>query len=222
MDDQYADRTAAGKVLGEKLREREWSEVPLILAIPNGGLEVAIPIAKKLDADLDLLIVRKLQIPYNPEAGFGAITSLGTVLFNKALVDRIGLSDGEIQQVIQRTRTQIETRKNAYKGLVGQYSPEDRFVVLVDDGLASGYTMLAAIDSVRQLSPRQIIVAVPTASSSAFSKVREAVDELISPHVGTGYVFAVANAYKNWYDVPDKEVIQLLQDFRDIKDASSE
>jgi predicted phosphoribosyltransferase len=208
------DRKAAGQVLGATLKEKDWSEVPLILAIPNGGLAVALPLAEILDADLDLLIVRKLQIPFNPEAGFGALTSLGTVLLNQPLVDRIGLQDVEIQQVIQRTQTQIDERRKAYKGLIGVYSPESRVVVLVDDGLASGYTMLAAIDSVRKLSPQQIIVAVPTASSSAVTKVRTKVDELICPHVGSGAVFAVANAYQNWYDVPDEEVITLLRRFR--------
>jgi putative phosphoribosyl transferase len=136
---------------------------------------------------------------------------LGTVILNEPLVYRIGLSDAEIEQVIQRTRKQIETRKSAYKGLAGRYSPTRRIVVLVDDGLASGYTMLAAIESVRQLEPQKIIVAVPTASSSAVSKVQEVVDALICPHIGRGYVFAVADAYQNWYDVPDREVIEMLE-----------
>jgi putative phosphoribosyl transferase len=211
---QYQDRASAGKVLGEKLRAFALPEVPLILAIPNGGLAVAGPIAKVLCGDLDLLIVRKLQIPYNPEAGFGALTSLGTVILNETLVHRIGLSKADIAQVIQQTREQIEKRKSAYKGLAGRYSPKRRIVLLVDDGLASGYTMLAAVESVRQLRPQKIIVAVPTASSSAVSKVQEVVDELICPHIGRGYVFAVADAYKNWYDVPDREVIEMLENMR--------
>ncbi|MFX1576510.1 MAG: phosphoribosyltransferase [Promethearchaeota archaeon] len=211
MSAQYQDRASAGKVLGEKLLAFALTEVPLILAIPNGGLAVAGPIAEMLGCDLDLLIVRKLQIPYNPEAGFGALTSLGTVILNETLVSRIGLSKADIEQVIQRTREQIEKRKSAFKSLTGRYSPERRIVVLVDDGLASGYTMLAAVESVRQLRPQKIIVAVPTASSSAVSKVQEVVDELICPHIGWGYVFAVADAYQNWYDVPDREVIEMLK-----------
>ena len=217
MNAQYLDRMAAGRALGENLKAKNWQEVPLILAIPNGGLAVALPLAKMLSADLDLLIVRKLQIPFNPEAGFGALTSLGTVILNQPLVNRIGLQDVEIQQVIYQTKTQIDDRKKVYKGLVGLFSPKSRVVVLVDDGLASGYTMLAAVDSVRQLSPKRIIVAVPTASASAISKVRERVDELICPHVGTGVVFAVADAYEKWYDVPDEEVILLLREYRKVK-----
>lgn len=201
-------------MLGKNLKAKDWPEVPLILAIPNGGLAVALPLAKLLSADLDLLIVRKLQIPFNPEAGFGALTSLGTVLLNQPLVDRMGLRDTEIQVVIEQTKTQIDDRKKAYKGLAGLFSPKSRVVVLVDDGLASGYTMLAAIDSVRQLSPKHIVVAVPTASAGAVYKVRERVDELICPHVGSGVVFAVADAYERWYDVSDEEVIMLLREYR--------
>ncbi len=214
MGAQYPNRSGAGQVIGELLQEQGFHTSPLILAIPNGGLAVALPIARVLNADLDLLIVRKLQIPYNPEAGFGAITSLGTVILNQPLVDRIGLTEVDIQQVIQKTQGQIDQRKIAYEGLVGLYSPENRIVVLVDDGLASGYTMLAAIQSVQQLSPQRIIVAVPTASASAIAKVQPIADELICPNVGTGYVFAVADAYQNWYDVSEEEVIEQLREFR--------
>ena len=130
------------------------------------------------------------------------------------MVDRIGLTDVDIQQVIRKTQSQIDQRKIAYEGLVGLFSPEKRIVVLVDDGLASGYTMLAAIQSVQRLSPQRIIVAVPTASASAITKVQSIADELICPNVGTGYVFAVADAYQNWYDVSEEEVIEQLREFR--------
>jgi predicted phosphoribosyltransferase len=217
MAAQYANRDEAGQVLVERLQVLSLSKAPLVLAIPNGGLAVAIPIAKQLGADLDLLIVRKLQIPYNPEAGFGAITSLGTVILNRPLVARIGLSEPEIEQVIIQTRNQIKSRQATYRGLVGHYSPANRVVVLVDDGLASGYTMLAAIESVQQQAPEKVLVAVPTASASAISKVREVVDTIICPHIGKGYVFAVADAYHNWYDVSDEEVMNLLREIRTLE-----
>lgn len=201
-------------MLAQKLHTRTFEDPLLVLAIPNGGLAVAAPIAEALRAELDLLIVRKLQIPYNPEAGFGAITSLGTVILNKPLVARIGLSQDQIDSVVERTKTQIETRKQGYAGLVGLYSPKGKFVVLVDDGLASGYTMLAAIQSVRNLAPHKILVVVPTASASAVSRISDVVDELLCPHIGSGYVFAVADAYQNWSDVSETEVIELLRTIR--------
>jgi len=211
---QYQDRTAAGKVLGELLQMQNFKEYPLILAIPNGGLAVGLPMAEMLNGDLDLLLVRKLQIPFNPEAGFGAITSLGTVILNQSLVNRIGITDQEIQRVVQATHTQIKYRKAAYQGLIDCYSPKGRIVLIVDDGLASGYTMLAAIQSVKQFSPKKTIVAVPTASVSAVSKIQGVVDDFICPHIDAGFVFAVANAYHDWYDVPEEEVIKQLQEFR--------
>jgi putative phosphoribosyl transferase len=211
----YLDREAAGEVLTKELLSLEINGTPLILAIPNGGLAVAKPIAEILGAELDLIIVRKLQIPYNPEAGFGAISSLGTVILNEPLVAHLGLNQSQIRSVIQRTNKQIESRKKAYAELVSQYSPDGRIVILVDDGLASGYTMLAAIRSVRTREPRKIIVAVPTGSAAAVSRVRDEVDYLVCPHVGSAYVFAVADAYQNWYDVPDTEVVTLLRRFHE-------
>ncbi len=214
LGNPYRDREEAGTILAEELKIIGISERSLVLAIPNGGLAVAVPIAKSLNADIDLLIVRKLQIPYNPEAGFGALTSLGTVMLNEALVASIGLNQAQIKSVIERTKKQIEIRNLAYQGLINQFTPTNRIVILVDDGLASGYTMLAAIKSVRSYSPKKVIVAVPTASAGAIAKVRGLVDELICPHVGSAYVFAVADAYQNWYDVADSEVIALLQQCR--------
>ncbi|UCH03523.1 MAG: phosphoribosyltransferase [Candidatus Thorarchaeota archaeon] len=200
--------------MADELRKESFETEPLVLAVPNGGVAVALPIAEVLDAALDVIIVRKLQIPFNPEAGFGALTSLGTMMLNKDLVSGLGFSDEDIRSVRTRTEKQIESRKEAYDGLVGLYSPDNKDVVLVDDGLASGYTMLAAVTSVRESNPKSIIVAAPTASASAAKRVGGVVDRLICPDVGSGFVFAVADAYENWYDVPDTEVIDSLRAYR--------
>lgn len=188
----------------------QFSSPPLVLAIPNGGVAVAIPITQALGADLDLIIVRKLQIPHNPEAGFGAVTSLGSVMLNQPLVARIGLTDSQIQAVIKQTEQQIQERHKVYDHVLRKTTPKDRIVILVDDGLASGYTMLAAIASVQTFTPQQIIVAVPTASIGAVEKVEPVVDRFICPHTPSGFIFAVADAYLHWYDVPDEEVLRLL------------
>ena len=161
------------------------------------------------------MIVRKLQIPYNPEAGFGALTSLGTLILNKPLVARLGLTEKEIDSVKRTTERQIEERKETYEGLVGHTEPLGRAVILVDDGLASGYTMMAAIDSVREFHPDSVIVAVPTAHDNSARMVEAAVDRLVCPRIETGFVFAVANAYQNWYDVLDSEVIEILRQAAD-------
>ncbi|MCK4484411.1 MAG: phosphoribosyltransferase [Candidatus Thorarchaeota archaeon] len=212
---KYRDRTHAGKVLAEELLQLELNALPLVLAVPNGGVAVAVPIARALGAELNVVIVRKLQIPYNPEAGFGALTSLGTLMLNKPLVARLGLTEKEIDSVKRKTERQIEERRKIYEGLIGHTEPLGRAVILVDDGLASGYTMMAAIDSVRVFHPESVTVAVPTAHDSSARMVEAAVDGLVCPRIETGFVFAVANAYQNWYDVSDSEVIEVLHQAAD-------
>jgi putative phosphoribosyl transferase len=210
----YQDRTEAGQVLARDLTNIKFETRPVVLAIPNGGIPVGVEIATELDADLDAIIVRKLQIPGNPEAGFGALTSHGAMLLNERLVRSVGLKQNQIDMVVQQTQNQIDRRKADYQGLVGIVSLSKKDVILVDDGLASGYTMMAAIESVRSLSPNSITVAVPTSSGSAADLVGEAVRSFLCPRVESGFIFAVANAYKNWYDVPDSEVIEILKRFR--------
>lgn len=211
----YRNRTDAGKVLAQELNNIRFETRPVVLAIPNGGIPVGVQIAKSLDAELDAIIVRKLQVPGNPEAGFGALTSQGALLLNESLVRLIGLKQIQIDMVVKQTQGQIERRKEDYVGLVGIVNLFEKDVILVDDGIASGYTMLAAIESVRSLGPNSITVAAPTASQSAAHLVGEEVSVLICPRIETGFIFAVANAYVKWYDVPDKEVIEILDNYRE-------
>jgi predicted phosphoribosyltransferase len=208
------DRSEAGRVLSEDLKDIQFDNRPVVLTIPNGGIPVGVEIAKTLKAELDAIIVRKLQVPGNPEAGFGALTSHGSLLLNDRLVRRIGLNQRQIDLVVKQTEEQIRRRKSDYQDLIGIVDPSNRDVILVDDGLASGYTMMAAIESVRTLSPISITVAIPTSSGSAADLVGKEIDRLICPRIESGFIFAVASAYKNWYDVPDSEVIRILKKYR--------
>jgi predicted phosphoribosyltransferase len=207
----YKDRTHAGKVLTQELQKIRFETQPVVLAIPNDGIPVGIQIAKSLNAELDAIIVRKLQVPGNTEAGFGALTSQGALLLNERLVRSLGLKQVQIDYTIEKTQGQIDRRKEDYRGLVGVINPSGRDVILVDDGIASGYTMLAAIESVRTLEPNSIMVAAPTSSNSAANLVGQEVDVLVCPRIETGFYFAVANAYVKWYDVPDSEIIEILE-----------
>jgi predicted phosphoribosyltransferase len=211
MDWSYRDRKHAGEVLSGLLSGHASMDIAVVLAIPNGGVAVAAPIAQALHAALDFIIVRKLQIPYNPEAGFGALSSLGTVVLNEPLVRQLRLTQDDIEIAKAKTEKQIADRKKAYAGLVGHYDLSGKHVLLVDDGLASGLTMLAAIESIRVSKPSTIRVAVPTSSEGAARTVRAAIDQLICPRIERGQVFAVADAYEDWYDVPDSEVIDILK-----------
>lgn len=210
----YENRSEAGKVIAQELTKVCFAARPVVLAIPNGGIPVGAEIAKALDSELDAIIVRKLQVPGNTEAGFGALTSYGSLLLNERLVRSIGLNQHQIDMVVKQTQSQIDRRKADYRGLVGILDPSNKDVILVDDGLASGYTMMAAIESVRNLVPNSVTVAVPTSSGSAADMIGGEVSNFICPRIETGFIFAVANAYKNWYDVPDDEVIGILENFR--------
>jgi putative phosphoribosyl transferase len=207
----YRTRTEAGNVIANLIREKRLVGDFLVLAIPNGGVEVAAPIAKQLKSPLDIIIVRKLQIPSNPEAGFGALTSLGTMILNEQLVRSIGIDSDSIERVKERTELQIESRCQAYRGISKRIDPTGKDIVLVDDGLASGFTMLAAIESVHKFNPESVRVAIPTAHHESLKRVEPLIDEIICPRIEHGFSFAVANAYELWYDVPDEEVIAILQ-----------
>ncbi|MCK4490985.1 MAG: hypothetical protein KAU03_00070, partial [Candidatus Altiarchaeales archaeon] len=148
----FKDRLHAGRELAKKLREYRGRDV-IVLAIPRGGVPVAYSIALELDAVLDVIVPRKIPIPWNPEAGFGAVTVDGEIVLNKDLVDRIGLEDDEIKELAGPVIEEIKRRIRIYRGDKKFLDLGGETVIIVDDGLASGYTMLSAIKSVRRRNP---------------------------------------------------------------------
>ncbi len=207
----FRDRLQAGELLAEKLRLRVAGRDMQLLAVPAGGVPVGYVIAEKLKIPLDVAIVRKIQIPWNTEAGFGALTWDGRVLLNEPLVAELGLSTDLIQQCIARTREILYERVRNFRRDRPFPDLNGRTVVLVDDGLASGFTMLAAAESVKTQRPRKIIVAVPTGSANAIDLLAPSVDELVCLNVRSGPIFAVADAYEKWYDLSDNEVLEFLR-----------
>ncbi|MBU4374559.1 MAG: phosphoribosyltransferase [Euryarchaeota archaeon] len=205
----FEDRTEAGRLLAEKLVQYKDSDGE-VLGIPSGGVPVAKEIAASLNLHMDLMIVRKLQIPYNPEAGFGAMGLDGEVILNEGLLAELGLTEDEIRAQTENTKEVIKRRNLVFRK--GRLFPslKDRVVILVDDGLASGYTMLAAVRFVKRKMPGKIIVAVPTASKTTVELILHEVDELICLNVRHGISFAVADAYRNWYDLSDEEVLSIV------------
>ena len=206
----FSDRHDAGRKLGALIKSRPLLQEPLVIAIPAGGVPVGREIARTLCVPLHLAIVRKIQIPGNTEAGFGAVTWDGHVLINEQLRAILGLSQQEVDTAIAATRRNISERIARFTQ--GRPFPELKksCVILTDDGLASGYTMLAAITSIRSLHPKRVIVAVPTSSASSAELIAREVDEIICLNIRSGYRFAVAEAYRHWYDVDDREVIAEL------------
>jgi len=207
----FKDRLHAGELLAIKLKGYVDKGDVQLLAVPAGGVPVGYMVAKGLDVPLDVVVVRKVQIPWNLEAGFGAVTWDGTVILNEPLVGQLGLTPELVQWCISKTQEGVEERLEKFRG--GKPPPDlrDKTVILIDDGLASGFTMLAAVKSVRNQGPEMIIVAVPTASTSAIQLVAPSVDKLICLNIRGGPFFAVADAYQKWYDLPDREVVEFLR-----------
>jgi predicted phosphoribosyltransferase len=205
----FEDRAEAGRLLAKKLIQYRDSG-GIVLGIPSGGVPVAREIAVALNLSMDLMIVRKLQIPYNPEAGFGAIAPDGEVILNEQLLYQLGLTEDEIRAQAELAKEVIRRRNQVFRN--GRPLPylKDRIVILVDDGLASGYTMLAAVRFVKKRAPASIIVAVPTASGRTVELILPDVDELVCLNVRHGISFAVADAYRNWYDLSDEEVLSII------------
>lgn len=202
----FIDRKDAGVKLAKALDRYKDKDV-LVLAIPRGGVEVAYEVAKYLDAEFSLLISRKLPIPYNPEAGFGAIAEDGsTYIVSDA---KRWLSKEEIEKIKKDQIDEIKRRIN----ILRQGNPlpkiKDRTVILIDDGLAMGSTMRAAIELCKNEKAMRIIVAVPVAGKDVKNEIGKLVDEIIVLEMPL-FFNAVAQVYLNWYDVTDNEVIEIL------------
>ncbi len=206
----FSSRHDAGRQLGAFLKTLPAIQNPLVLAIPAGGVPVGREVAGVLGAPLSLAIVRKIRIPGTTESGFGAVTWDGQVLINEDLRSALGLRAPDVELAIAETRKNVSERVARFTGTRLAPEPAGKTVILVDDGLASGFTMLAAIQSLRLKSPARIIAAVPTASAASAKLVSRHVDLLVCLNIRSGRVFAVADAYAEWYDLDDREVLEEL------------
>lgn len=205
----FEDRMEAGRRLSEKLVKYKGSD-SIVLAIPAGGVPVAAEIATALNLPADLLIVRKIQLPDNTEAGFGAMGPEGEFVLNEPLVYRLGLREDDIVTQKLKTRDVINWREQVFRDGKPYQDMNNKNAIIVDDGLASGYTLLAAIGFIRRKGAKKIIAVVPTASRKTVEFILPQVDELVCLNVRAGFFFAVADAYRNWYDLEDDEVISLI------------
>jgi len=207
----FADRNEGGIRLADKLR-RFKEQNTIVLALPSGGVPIGKAIQQEIDCDFDLLVVRKIQIPWNTEAGFGAINLDGDVLINESLLYALHLPEAEVQAQIDKTKDIVRRRNELFRQ--GKIFPDlgNRLVILADDGLASGFTMRAAIEYVRKRNPATIITAVPTGSADTVDRIIREVDCVVCLNVRESYPFAVAEAYRLWYDLNEKEVLKLLNE----------
>jgi len=208
----FRDRASAGKVLAGMLEEFRGSDA-MVMGIPAGGIAVAVEIARELHLPLDIAVVRKITLPWNSEAGYGAVAFDGTVMLNEELLSRLNLSDQEIQTGIKKTEQKVARRVTMFRD--NRPLPDfKRPIILVDDGLASGFTLRVAIKALRQAGATNVILAVPTAHSESVQMILEEVEAIYCPNLRSGLSFAVADAYERWSDLDEQEVVRLLQEFK--------
>jgi predicted phosphoribosyltransferase len=207
----FADRHEAGEVLAEMLApEYAGIDNGIVLAIPSGGVPIGIVIARRLLLPRDLLLVRKLQIPGNTEAGFGAMSLGGNRFLNEEMLRHLRLGDDEIENQAAIVQEELDRRNRLFRENRPLPDLTAKTVILTDDGLASGYTMLAAADSARRQGAAALVVAVPTALLASIEIIAPLADEIYCPNVLDYWPFAVANAYRRWHDLSQQEVMALL------------
>jgi len=182
----------------------------IVLAVPAGGVPVGREVARRLNLPLDLLVVSKITLPWDTEAGYGAVAFDGTVRINEALLRRLRLSREEVEQGISRTREKVDRRQGLLRG--GRPPPDltERSVIVVDDGLASGYTMSVGVEALRKSGVGKIMVAVPTGHLDSVERVAREAEFIYCANIRGGWRFAVADAYQRWSDVADEELIEMV------------
>lgn len=206
----FRDRAHAGASIARLLAQHD-ARVDCVLAIPAGGIPVAIPVAKSLGVPLDFAVVSKMTLPWNTEVGFGALAFDGTMRLNEPMLASVQLSQREIRAGVASTKAKIARREHELRGRRGPLDLRGRTVVVVDDGLASGVTMRAAVGAVRNRGCHQVLVAVPTAHVNSAREIAELGVVVFCPNLRSGTSFAVADAYEYWSDVDDEEVAQSLR-----------
>jgi putative phosphoribosyl transferase len=206
----FQNRNDAGNVLAEMLSTFVDSNA-LILGIPAGGVPVASVIADHLDLEMDVAVVSKITLPWNTEAGYGAVAFDGTIGLNEPLINRIGLSRDLVNDGINKTSQKVKRRMQMLRGDKDALDLEQKTVVLVDDGIASGFTMIVALEAVSQFNVKQIFVAVPTGRLASLRKIIDRAEIIFCANIRSGQFFAVADAYKEWSDISERQLIKILQ-----------
>ncbi len=206
----FLNRVDAGRKLGKKLQSYAGRSDVLVLGIPRGGVPVAAEVAAELGAPLDVFVVRKLGVPSHEELAFGAIASGGVRVLDGEIIEEAGISEREIERVIARERQELNRRERVYRGGSPPLNLAGKTVILVDDGVATGASTLAAITALRELNPGRLVLASPVAPVSTFRRLRREVDDFVclqAPEIFS----AVGEFYADFSEVSDAEVSRALQ-----------
>lgn len=207
--ERYRNREQAGILLAKQLISFKNDPDGMVLALPRGGVPVAYQIANLLNLPLDVYLVKKITTPQNEEYAIGAVSSGGEVMIDRALSKRLGIEESELNISIVDIKNLLSERELLLRGTNTPLNIKNKKIILVDDGLATGATMLTAIRSIKKLNPAKIIVAIPVASSEALEIISQEVDEVICP-LKPQFFYSVSIWYENFKQTTDEEVIHLL------------
>ena len=207
----FENRSQAGRELAKALENYAGRGDVVVLGLPRGGVPVAMEVATKLGVPLDLFLVRKLGVPGHEELAMGAIASGGVFVRNEGIISSLGISEAEIEHVAQEEKAELKRRERAYRGDRAPVQLAGKTVILVDDGLATGASMRAAVQAVRQHDPAQVVVAVPTAPPDTKEALRTDADDVVC--VETPRPFGgVGRWYRDFAQTKDEEVRDLLEE----------
>jgi putative phosphoribosyl transferase len=206
---RFENRLTAGRLLAKKLSHYHDIDNLIVLGLPRGGIPVASVIAQQLEKPLDIYLVSKITSPFNEELAIGALTSSGDLTISKDLIQRLDISDAELEELIDSKKRLLEDRAKLLRGKRKFLSLEGKTIILVDDGMATGSTMALAVSSIRKLHPKKIIVAVPVASEEAVHQLKSLADEVVVELVPE-FFYSVSMWYSDFRQTTDGEVIELL------------
>jgi predicted phosphoribosyltransferase len=209
MADRFQDRQAGGRALAERLRHYAGRADVIVFALPRGGVPVGAAVAEALGAPLDVFVVRKLGVPGHEELAMGAIASGGVRVLNQDVVNALGIGEAAIDQVAAREERELERRAHAYRGGRPPADVTGQSVILVDDGLATGSTMRAAVAALRARHPARIVIAVPAAPPETCAELAQIADEVVCALTPEPF-HAVGLWYDNFRQTSDREVQELL------------
>ena len=205
----FENRRDAGKQLAKELSEFKGQNDAIVLGLPRGGIPVAYEVAKALELPLDVFIVRKLGVPGQPELAMGAIASGDIKVMNESVVRNAGISDQQIEEVAHKEKEELKKREKAYRGARPDIDLQGKTVLIVDDGLATGASMRAAISALRKHNPKKIIAAIPTAPRDTCQEFESEVDQIICLRTPSPF-WGVGGSYQNFSQTTNEEVRTFL------------
>ncbi|MBN1205391.1 MAG: phosphoribosyltransferase [Myxococcaceae bacterium] len=206
---RFLNREEAGRQLASRLLKYK-AEAPIVLGLPRGGVPVAYEVAQALEAPLDVWVVRKVGAPGFQEFGLGAVAEGGIVYLNPESLEEVGASSGEVREIVLKKSAEVAERVQRFRG--GRPSPpiEGRTVIIVDDGIATGGTVRAALQSLRMGRPGKLVLAVPVAASQTLEELQRLADDVVCLF-DTPALYAIGAWYEDFQQVPDEEVVRLLE-----------